>query len=283
MALQTSKGKRRQRITYTDGSLFNQSSNNQSVSLDSTDEKDVVETNEIVTLQVGERTFKTYQSTLIQSPYFKALLADNFGDKQRDGSYFIDRDGNDFEYLLHFLRCGYVEIPSKRVRTIQMEAQYYQIPMDFTEVSRRLNQYAFYVEYDSDGWPRWLLHRDGKRSKPEDINDWGNDKNDCIGSILEMLVDGKPLLTERNVCGLTKEESIEIQKVTRYYRDHPDANHYPKRGVQNKILQRFAKAMKLRNEYEINMLSNRDIESIFLRPLPLPETFMINSSSNQDR
>ena len=133
------KSKSGQEVTFDDASMLKQLSNNNTTSLDSADDSKVVDENDIVTLQIGERTFNTYKSTLCKSPYFKAMLSDKFRDRRSDGSYFIDRNGNHFAYLLDFLRCGYVEIPKEIVQTIQMEAHYFQIQMDFSELSRVMN------------------------------------------------------------------------------------------------------------------------------------------------
>ena len=63
----------------------------------------------LITLQVGERRYFSEEKTLIEgSDYFKAArFCGHLKDKKEaDGSYFIDRDGHLFEYILSFLRTG---------------------------------------------------------------------------------------------------------------------------------------------------------------------------------
>ena len=260
MALTASKGKRRQKITYTDGYLFNQRSINQAASLDSTDEKSQSEPNKIITVQVGERTFETFKSTLTKSPYFEALLADNFGDKQSDGSYFIDRNGNHFEYLLDFLRCGYVEIPSDKARTIQMEAQYYQIPMDFSEVSRRFNLQPVHVTIGED----LLLGYDGKcypgSEDPYRDREWAEE-------LIDILINEESLWKVHKVYCLNKEECINMMQ-------------YDCRG-SNYVLSKFRIHILQHNEYEItvdNMAESCDEHEFYMRPRIPRATFMITNS-----
>ncbi|CAG8958580.1 hypothetical protein HYFRA_00009897 [Hymenoscyphus fraxineus] len=60
-----------------------------------------------VTLQVGERQFNTTRENLVrESPFFAALLSENGGHTQQDGSYFVDADGDLFEHILRYLRRG---------------------------------------------------------------------------------------------------------------------------------------------------------------------------------
>jgi BTB/POZ domain len=70
------------------------------------DEEPEFKCKDLVTLNVGGRRFVTSRSTLTrESPYFAALLAERWGDgAERDGSYFIDQDGDDFPHILRYLR-----------------------------------------------------------------------------------------------------------------------------------------------------------------------------------
>lgn len=64
-----------------------------------------------ITLQVGERRFVTFPSTLTtESPYFACLLSDRWHYVQADGSYFVDADGDLFVYILRYLRSGVLPI-----------------------------------------------------------------------------------------------------------------------------------------------------------------------------
>jgi hypothetical protein len=57
-------------------------------------------------------TIKTSQSSFVtdpkgwldQSPYFENLFSAEWGDKQGDGSYFIEADAHIFEHVLRYLR-----------------------------------------------------------------------------------------------------------------------------------------------------------------------------------
>lgn len=63
---------------------------------------------DFITLQVGERRFVTYPSTLAaESSYFTSLLSDRW---RRDGTYFIDADGDLFTYILRYLRSGVLPV-----------------------------------------------------------------------------------------------------------------------------------------------------------------------------
>ena len=98
------------------------------------DEKLEETTSAIVSLSVGGMRFQTTKSTLGKSGFFNVMLSGKFGDKQKDGSYFIDRSGYYFKYLLDYMRCGYVSIPSKEAPILQLEAQFYQIDLDLKEI-----------------------------------------------------------------------------------------------------------------------------------------------------
>ena len=108
-------------------------------SLDDAEEKNTVlikpSEEKIISLDVGGMKFKTTNTTLNKSAYFKALLSGKFGDRvQSDGSYFIDRDGEYFKYLLNYMRYGYVSIPAKYAKMIHLEALFYQIKLDLSDI-----------------------------------------------------------------------------------------------------------------------------------------------------
>ena len=61
----------------------------------------------IISLQVGERHFVTLKLTLEGSPFFNALLAEEWlGSRSPDGSYFVDADPDLFIHILRYLRRG---------------------------------------------------------------------------------------------------------------------------------------------------------------------------------
>jgi len=88
-----------------------------------------------VRLDVGGSVYTTSTHTLRRCP--NSLLALMFGgrhelQREPDGTYFIDRDGAHFRYVLNFLRDGSIDpqtLPTDRtsVRQIICEARYYQL------------------------------------------------------------------------------------------------------------------------------------------------------------
>ena len=59
-----------------------------------------------------------------------AMFSGRFDTKPaEDGSYFIDRDGTHFRYILNYLRTGYLLIPDDKLirKEILEEAAFYQI------------------------------------------------------------------------------------------------------------------------------------------------------------
>ena len=94
-----------------------------------------LDTHEPITLNIGGLKYQTTLTTL--SKYKHCLLykmfEGNFSNKPcKDGSYFIDRNGKYFEYILDYLRNGQLHIPtdaanSYLVNHLLSEADYYQI------------------------------------------------------------------------------------------------------------------------------------------------------------
>lgn len=256
----------RARIVYDDKSLLGQMSKNEAASLDPMDEKKDIEPNKNIILQVGERTFKTYKSTLTKSPYFKALFSDNFGDKQSDGSYFIDRNGEYFAYLLQFLRCGYVEIPSEKAKTIQMEAQYFQIPMDFSDVTRRFNSRPDLV--CMDGF--FGVDKDGKRCQCRDKHSYF--KRGDITDVWNILIGNKSLFNVHDSYGLSKS-----QYIAKFRCWNNDSHTVGERDAKLRILMDY---LMWRDEYEFSFNPLEKKASEFFIRLRIPKSFMINAVSN---
>jgi hypothetical protein len=68
------------------------------------------------TIKILQRTFVTDpERWLGQSMYFKNLFSGKWGDKQEDGSYFIETDAHIFEYILRYLRTGVLPVFYDRV------------------------------------------------------------------------------------------------------------------------------------------------------------------------
>ena len=64
----------------------------------------------VVTLSVGGEIFKTAQSTLAKSAFFRNLLSNDYIDAQSD-EVFVDRDPRYFRFVLQYLRTGSIETP----------------------------------------------------------------------------------------------------------------------------------------------------------------------------
>eukprot|EP01084_Bolivina_argentea_P040798 75313_1 len=78
-------------------------------------------------------------STLTKSGFFRGLLSDNFADAtDEEGYYFVDRDGKMFEYLLNYMRCGYVSVPVKYMPIVIREADFYQISLNVEKFMERM-------------------------------------------------------------------------------------------------------------------------------------------------
>lgn len=64
----------------------------------------------LITLDVGGTLFKTYQSTLLKSEYFRTMFEFN---KEFPNPIFIDCDPRGFKHILEYLRFGNYQIPPK--------------------------------------------------------------------------------------------------------------------------------------------------------------------------
>ena len=63
------------------------------------------------TIKTSQRTFVTDpERWLGQSLYFENLFSGKWGDKQEDGSYFIETDAHTFEHILRYLRTGVLPV-----------------------------------------------------------------------------------------------------------------------------------------------------------------------------
>ena len=85
-----------------------------------------------VNLNVGGHCFKTSVQTLTKDP--NTMLAAMFSGKFEmkpceDGSFFIDRDGSHFRFILNYLRTGKLTLPEGAtfLKELLEEAEFYQI------------------------------------------------------------------------------------------------------------------------------------------------------------
>jgi hypothetical protein len=80
----------------------------------------------VITLDVGGKRFKTTRDTLTKVP--GSMLDAMFGGRhplhpEKDGSFFIDNDGTDFEEILNYLRHGTVYLRDDRVRKRKLASE----------------------------------------------------------------------------------------------------------------------------------------------------------------
>ena len=94
---------------------------------------DQVHFSSIVKLDVGGQHFTTTVQTLTKIPC-NSMLAAMFSGKfemqpSEDGSFFIDRDGTHFRFILNFLRTGKLTLPEGAtfIKELEEEAEFYQI------------------------------------------------------------------------------------------------------------------------------------------------------------
>ncbi|KAL9954722.1 hypothetical protein ACROYT_G042295 [Oculina patagonica] len=85
-----------------------------------------------VNLNVGGHHFTTSVQTLTKDP--NSMLAAMFSGKfemkpSKDGSFFIDRDGTHFQFILNYLRNGKLTLPKGAtfLEELEEEAEFYQI------------------------------------------------------------------------------------------------------------------------------------------------------------
>ena len=93
---------------------------------------DQVHFSSTVKLNVGGQYFITSVQTLRKDPnsMLAAMFSGKFDTKpSEDGSFFIDRDGTHFRFILNYLRDGVLILPegATALKQLQQEAQFYQI------------------------------------------------------------------------------------------------------------------------------------------------------------
>ena len=101
-------------------------------------EKEASESNHFaatIELNVGGHRFTTSLQTLTKDSgsMLHAMFSEGFESKPtKDGSYFIDRDGTHFRYILNYLRTGRLFLPDDKCdkclrKELLEEAEFYQI------------------------------------------------------------------------------------------------------------------------------------------------------------
>ena len=95
----------------------------------------------IVKLDVGGQHFTTSLQTLTRDP--NSMLAAMFSGRHEvqtteDGSFFIDRDGTYFRFILNYLRNGELILPDGAtfLKELEAEAKFYQLQGILDELQR---------------------------------------------------------------------------------------------------------------------------------------------------
>ena len=83
-------------------------------------------------LNIGGQLFTTSLETIKKDPgsMFHAMFSGRFDAKPaEDGSYFIDRDGTHFRYILNYLRTAQLVVPEDKIvrKELLNEAEFYQV------------------------------------------------------------------------------------------------------------------------------------------------------------
>jgi hypothetical protein len=91
--------------------------------------------NSIITLDVGGTKFKTQKSTLTKYPgtFFQGLI-----DSNNESEYFIDRDGELFRSVLHYLRTEKLETYGNSRISVIEELEYFAISCKFEKILKGL-------------------------------------------------------------------------------------------------------------------------------------------------
>ncbi|KAF1797790.1 BTB/POZ domain-containing protein [Mucor lusitanicus] len=109
----------------------------------------------LVTLNVGGRTFKTYYDTLKRSTYFQELIQNKKAEQaiaiesdDQQESFFIDRDGDMFEVILHYLRSCDVSVKTPaQLKKLKNEAAFYK----FNELEMKADQALYASAFGGKG------------------------------------------------------------------------------------------------------------------------------------
>ena len=125
-----------------------------------------------IKLNVGGHLFTTSVQTLTKDP--NSMLAAMFSGKfemkpSEDGSFFIDRDGTHFRFILNYLRNGELILPEGAtfLKELEAEAKFYQIQGILNELTPKIPKHFEESEILTNEEHRsvlngWLPYRDGK-------------------------------------------------------------------------------------------------------------------------
>ncbi|KAG2211018.1 hypothetical protein INT46_010925 [Mucor plumbeus] len=97
----------------------------------------------LIRLDVGGEKFITYYETLKQSAYFRELILNKKAKgamvtgKEENQEFFIDRDGDAFQNIMHYLRTYDIQEKNKeKLQILECEAEFY----GFYDMVKQLNQ-----------------------------------------------------------------------------------------------------------------------------------------------
>ena len=82
---------------------------------------------------------------------FHAMFSERFDTKPtEDGTYFIDRDGTHFRYILNYLRTGNLVVPEDKIvrRELLAEAEFYQVQGIIEELKPNPFEHSFILSTD---------------------------------------------------------------------------------------------------------------------------------------
>ena len=125
-----------------------------------------------INLNIGGRRFTTSLQTLTKDP--DSMLAAMFSGKfevkpSEDGTFFIDRDGKHFRFILNYLRDGELIVPEGAtfLKELEAEAKFYQIKGLLRELKDKIQEcfeksVILMNEEHRSTLKAWLPSQDGK-------------------------------------------------------------------------------------------------------------------------
>ncbi|XP_068677924.1 uncharacterized protein [Montipora capricornis] len=104
-------------------------------------------------LNVGGQVFSTSLETMKKDSgsMFHAMFSERFDTKPtEDGTYFLDRDGTHFRYILNYLRTGNLIVPEDKIvrRELLAEAEFYQVQGIIEELKANPFEHSFILSTD---------------------------------------------------------------------------------------------------------------------------------------
>ncbi|EGG19892.1 hypothetical protein DFA_06996 [Cavenderia fasciculata] len=108
-----------------------------------------------ITLNIGGKKFQTSKATLtrIKGTYFDIMLSGEVNIKPMTGepnTFFIDRDGSNFKYILNYLRDGDINVIPKEVKLeVEREMKFYNIDLPLPPSSSTLIESSHFELIDN--------------------------------------------------------------------------------------------------------------------------------------